>query len=407
MAVLDLLKNQKYVLACSFGPDSMALFDMALKEKFNFVVAHVNYHKRDISNFEEQEMKRACAEHNIVCHVLDTSSLVVQGNFQDWARRIRYEFFQKVAKIEKADAILVAHHMDDLLETYLMQQMRHNYVDYYGLKKETEISGVKVIRPLLRYTKKQLREYCELNAVPFSLDVSNDSDVYLRNKIRHQQISKMDLDAKIKLVNEIESKNQDIARQKEKLKEFIKKDTIFVEDFLSLNQNEQTILMDLFLKSQKVNYHFSASHLKELVKALKQNKPNVFISVSKAHRLIREYDLLKICEKIVEGDYKYIMSEPSRLETPYFTIDLSKDLQRFHITKEDFPLTIRPVKCGDLSYINNIKKKVSRLYIDWKMPQELRSIWPLIFNKQDKLVYVHRYYGRFSVNDNKDFVVKY
>lgn len=407
MAVLDLMKNKKYVLACSFGPDSMALFDMLLKEKFNFVVAHVNYHKRDVSNFEEQEMKRVCAEHNVDCHVLDTSSLAVQGNFQDWARRVRYDFFQKVAESEKADAILVAHHLDDLLETYLMQQMRHNYVDYYGLKKETELSGVKVIRPLLMYTKKQLREYCELNAVPFSLDVSNDSDAYLRNKIRHQQISKMDLEAKMKLVDEIESKNQASTCKKDKLKAFIKNNTIFVNDFLTLSQEEQAVLMDLLLKSQKVNYHFSAAHLKELVKALKHDKPNVVVQVSKSKKLIREYNLLKISEKIEGVDYKYIMSEPSRLDTPYFSIDLSKDLHRFHITIDDFPLTIRPVKPGDRSYINNIKKKVSRLYIDWKMPRELRSIWPLIFNKQDELVYVHRYYGRFSATDNKDFVVKY
>ena len=65
MYMLNLDKTKKYLLACSYGPDSMALFDMLLKEEYKFSVAHVNYHKRDISNFEEESMRDICLKNNI------------------------------------------------------------------------------------------------------------------------------------------------------------------------------------------------------------------------------------------------------------------------------------------------------------------------------------------------------
>ena len=53
----SLSKKAKYIVACSYGPDSMALLNMLIEEKYNVVVAHVNYHKRDVSNFEEESLR--------------------------------------------------------------------------------------------------------------------------------------------------------------------------------------------------------------------------------------------------------------------------------------------------------------------------------------------------------------
>ena len=87
MIALD--KSKRYVVACSYGPDSMALLDMLLKEHYDVVVAHVNYHKRDVSNFEEQSLRNYCQEHSVKIEVLDTKELKCIGNFQNWAREIR------------------------------------------------------------------------------------------------------------------------------------------------------------------------------------------------------------------------------------------------------------------------------------------------------------------------------
>ena len=84
---LSLDKNKKYVVACSFGPDSMALLDLALKEKLNIVVAHVNYRKREASQAEQDNLQAFCNLHKIKLYVLDLINEKPIGNFQDWARK--------------------------------------------------------------------------------------------------------------------------------------------------------------------------------------------------------------------------------------------------------------------------------------------------------------------------------
>ena len=90
---MNLDKSKKYVVACSFGPDSMALLDMMIKENYDLVVAHVNYHKRKESDFEQSSLIEYCKKHGVHCCVLDKRDLKHAGNFQEWARRFRYQFF--------------------------------------------------------------------------------------------------------------------------------------------------------------------------------------------------------------------------------------------------------------------------------------------------------------------------
>ena len=63
--MLNLDKNKRYLLACSFGPDSMALFSMLLKENISFDVALVNYHLREESDNEDSSLSLFCRQHNI------------------------------------------------------------------------------------------------------------------------------------------------------------------------------------------------------------------------------------------------------------------------------------------------------------------------------------------------------
>ena len=119
--MLNLEKNRHYLLACSFGPDSMALFDMLLKEGYKFSVAHVNYHLRKESNEEESKLRDFCDEHNIGIYVRDVNEVLGESNLEMKCREIRYNFFIGVMKENKFDALLVAHQEDDLIETYLMQ----------------------------------------------------------------------------------------------------------------------------------------------------------------------------------------------------------------------------------------------------------------------------------------------
>ena len=122
--MLNLSKEKKYLLACSGGPDSMALFKMLLNNNISFDVALVNYHKRKESVIEEESVRNYCLMHNIEFYLLDTRILNVTGNFQSWARKVRYDFFSEIINKGGYDALLTAHQKDDLIETYIFQKRR-------------------------------------------------------------------------------------------------------------------------------------------------------------------------------------------------------------------------------------------------------------------------------------------
>ena len=90
----DFDPKSTYLLACSFGPDSMALFHMLINRGIKPIACFVNYHKRDVSNQEQIDFTKFCKEHNIPFEILDTAGMEQVGNFQSWAREVRYDFFK-------------------------------------------------------------------------------------------------------------------------------------------------------------------------------------------------------------------------------------------------------------------------------------------------------------------------
>ena len=90
---LNLNKKDKYILGCSSGPDSMALFYMLLNGNYNFIVCNIDYNYRDKSYEETDLVREECKKYNIPFY---TKSVLFQpnfGNFEAWARDIRYDYF--------------------------------------------------------------------------------------------------------------------------------------------------------------------------------------------------------------------------------------------------------------------------------------------------------------------------
>ena len=141
MNSLNLDKNGKYLLACSQGPDSMALFYLLYKNNYNFACAIVNYHLRDESDSEVINLIKYAKEKDIQVHVLDVTEKI-NKNIEATCREIRYKFFRDLSKQFGYDAVVIAHHQDDLIETYLMQKERQNSPIYYGISENTIIYGL-------------------------------------------------------------------------------------------------------------------------------------------------------------------------------------------------------------------------------------------------------------------------
>lgn len=127
-----LVESKLYVVGVSGGPDSLFLLDRMRNSGYNLVVAHVNYKKRPESNQEEKLVKNYCQKYSLPFEIyqVKSSEYNSKSNFQAQARQIRYNFFQKLADQYQTKYIVVAHHFDDHLETYLLQNQRKSLVDY-------------------------------------------------------------------------------------------------------------------------------------------------------------------------------------------------------------------------------------------------------------------------------------
>lgn len=177
---------KKFIAAVSGGPDSMALLN---KYKDQIIaVCSVDYNKRENSWLDNKIVEEFCTHHNINYHLLTVSDDIYMkysdNNFQNMARKIRYDFFLKVANDYRIFDILIAHNKNDWLETAYMQYNKKSKSLYYGIKKYSNYKNLNIYRPLIKIKKENLKQYCNKNNVKYALDYTNDLDIYERNKIR-------------------------------------------------------------------------------------------------------------------------------------------------------------------------------------------------------------------------------
>ncbi|MDO5440582.1 MAG: tRNA lysidine(34) synthetase TilS [Erysipelotrichaceae bacterium] len=366
-----MIKKKSYLVACSGGSDSMALLDM-FKDKYNLKVCHINYHKRDTAKRDENIVRKYCKNNNIEFIKYDYKD-EEKGNFQDLARVFRYKCFANCVNKYNLDGVLVGHHLDDLLETYLLQKERKSSVTYYGLKTPTIIMDVKIIRPLLKYSKKELEEYCIKNNIEYGIDESNLTDHYKRNRIRHSKIEKMSKTDKQELLKEIKYKNYVQSQENKAVRDYIKGKTKFSYDEFMTCPYIKRLLRTL------IKEDLSDKHLDEIIKALKSNKNIELIIDDKC--LYKEYGYIEVCDKPV--DYSYTINSLEYKKYPYFKLcKKGTSFEGVTVSKQDFPLTIRNVKEGDFISMRYGTKKVSRFFIDKKIETSKRKTWPIMLNKK-------------------------
>ena len=207
------IDNKKFIIAVSGGPDSMALLDLFKSRVVG--VCHVNYHKRKDSNKDTQIVINYCNDHQLELAIYDVDKKLYksskQHNFQALAREIRYEFFVQCARQFKCKNLLIAHNLNDFLETAIMQENRKSLNFYYGIRPESKYKTLNVYRPLISEFKSDLEKYCKQHHIAYAIDSSNAQDVYERNRVR-KQLAKW---SKKKLLNkyqQIQTRNKTQAK---------------------------------------------------------------------------------------------------------------------------------------------------------------------------------------------------
>src|SRR5690606_35942049 len=184
----NLWKTQ-LLLAVSGGIDSMVLLDLLHKLNLNITIAHCNFKLREKDSEDDKNFVTSYAQlHNIPFFVknFDTESFAKDQklSIQLAARKLRYDWFFELTEKHGFDYIVTAHHLDDSLETFFINLSRGTGLEGLLGIRENE----NVIRPLLDFSKSQIQQYASENNLNWREDISNASDKYLRNKIRHHLI---------------------------------------------------------------------------------------------------------------------------------------------------------------------------------------------------------------------------
>jgi tRNA(Ile)-lysidine synthase len=174
--------TDRLLLALSGGVDSMALANLFLEAKISFEVAHCNFQLRGLdSDADEDFVVNWCKEKGVVIHVKKVN-IASHVNVQIAARNLRYQWFSELLSQENLNKIATAHHANDMVETMFINLLRGaGHKGWSGIP----LANQNTIRPLLFATKSDISEYAAKNKIAFREDVSNQSDKYLRNQIRH------------------------------------------------------------------------------------------------------------------------------------------------------------------------------------------------------------------------------
>ncbi|MBQ0045664.1 MAG: tRNA lysidine(34) synthetase TilS [Mycoplasma sp.] len=255
------LSKKKYIAAVSGGPDSMALLD---KFRKNIVgVCHVNYHKRIDSDTDMQIVRAYCKQHKVPLAIFDVKPNVYkqskQHNFQTLARTIRYEFFVKCGKKFKCNNLLVAHNLNDFLETAIMQQNRKSLNFFYGIKQEGQYKTLKIYRPLLKSFKSDLEKYCQSKGVAYAIDSTNAQDIYERNRIRKQLANKSKTQLLAMYKKFVERNKQQANKEKETIQALDKwQQTNYKVSYVSkINKKLVDSVIYLFLKNNNITVNYN------------------------------------------------------------------------------------------------------------------------------------------------------
>ncbi len=426
-------KDDRIVVGCSSGPDSMALVDSLVKirDKYNLfiVVAHVNYNVRDVSTTEANYVRDYCKDNNLVFEYLNINKdSYSNDNFEFEARRIRYRFYKKLVNEYKLDYVMTAHQGDDLIETIMMKIVRgSNLNGYAGFKKEIKIYDFKIIRPLIYYTKQELIDYCDENKVKYYIDESNDDVNYTRNRFRKNILPLLKKENEkihkkfIKYSDTLVEANEFISRERDKALDRCYVDNKIIIDKFKLEdeyiqKNIISYLIDKFYDNDL--FLLNDKHVDLIIKLIYSEKANNYLDLPDDVKAIKEYNYFYLCKDEKKSNYEYEFNDKILIDNGHTIIKVDNEesnsnyICRLNSKEIKLPIIVRNRRKGDFIYIKNLngKKKIKDIFIDSKIPSILRGSWPIVTDSDNNILWVpgiKKSVFDKSINDSYDIILKY
>lgn len=428
-------KEDKIAIALSGGVDSIVLFHLLVTEYKDsykqLVVFHINHGLREESYEEAEFVEKFVKDFDVKFYKeeLNMSDLERDSHTSEemLARELRYQAFNKMAKLEGVTKLLTAHHKNDQVENILMRLLTGRSIDHsLAICEEIEMAGLTIYRPLLNSLKAELEEYAKEKNLHYYVDATNFDTDYTRNNIRHNivpllnDINSGSFDNLINFANYYQNINNNLkkailsnkdnyifSRDKDKI-------SLVKDKFLELNEEEMYFLLKDLITDELGVFDVKQKAIFDVVSSLKKNSGNKSYDLKNNLKIISQYETLyihKIEKKCYNDKIEIIIDkicENSVYEFYQNKFIISTDAKDSEIgfNKSELPLLITTKKEGDRVRRGEINKKLSRIFIDEKIPKELRDTLPVIRNNKGEVLGVLGIGTKVNKNKIYDYYIK-
>lgn len=393
-------RNGLHLVALSGGADSVALLLLLKALNYRIEAVHCNFHLRgEESDNDETFVRTLCKREIVPLHLIhfDTKeyAAIHQVSIEMAARELRYRYFSQLIEDIGAETVCVAHHRDDVVETFLMNLLRGAGI--HGLTGIRARNG-HIVRPLLCVCREEIEQYLDFIGQKYVTDSTNLELDVLRNKIRLQLVPLL------RQLNPAASDN--IARTSFYLNEAEKVyNTYFVSSALghvhslpisSLKSSPSPLCL---LYEWLSPLGFNRSQISDILAAIDAEPGREFSSST--HILVTASESLEVAP-ITTPMKPLIIPEPGFYcidETSSFRVELlksSSEISRdpavctIDASKVKFPITLRLPQTGDRfhPYGMNGSKLLSDFLSDHKIPLLTRRHQLIIADATGLIIWV-------------------
>ncbi|CEN34054.1 tRNA lysidine(34) synthetase TilS [Capnocytophaga cynodegmi] len=442
------LKDKRILVAISGGVDSMVLATLFYQLNYDIVLAHCNFQLRGEESDQDEIFVRNFGENLAVKTIIkrfDTLQFSAESklNTQLSARKLRYDWFYEIASENQCDYIATAHHADDNLETFIINLSRGSGLD--GLLGIPQKNG-KIIRPMLLFSREEILEFAKQNSIHWREDSSNQTEKYVRNKIRHTIIPVLKEIHPTFLENFKETQHY-LSQSSRFIEENIQK----IKEQCFEEREYQTIIRleplrnvsDVDFVLHKLFYPYNFRNISDLKKMLYAESGKQLFSPT--HHLISGRDYLVLMKtspknEELEGEGIIFLINENHFDRKdtiklsisdvrsYLSLEmtiLKQDINHFFDLEQlknennevayfdydtlQFPLMLRHKKEGDFFYPIGMqqKKKLSKFYIDEKYSLfDKDQQWLLCSQENIAWVIGKRMDNRFKVTNKTQRILK-